>query len=280
MATDQRAEQLEAWNRAAAGWERRNDEMAEMARAVAERMVALLDPQPGETVLELGAGIGDTGYLAAPRLGAGGRLISTDFAAGMVEAAQRRAAALGLENVEHRVMDAVAIDLADASVDGVLSRFAVMLVPEPGRVLAETRRVLRPDGGRAVFAVWGDRERNPWATTFGRAMMRGGYMPPPQEGDPGPFSLADREVANALARNAGFVEVEFEDVDVVAEHASFDAYWASVMDMAASTSAIVAGLPKEERAALRAAVEADAAPYRQDDGSLRLPGAALVFRLA
>ena len=87
----------------AAGWERRRAEIEKVSRSVSEWMVQALDPQPGDTVLELAAGPGDTGFLAAPLLGEEGRLISSDFSSEMVEVARRRAAELGLENVEHRV---------------------------------------------------------------------------------------------------------------------------------------------------------------------------------
>jgi ubiquinone/menaquinone biosynthesis C-methylase UbiE len=55
----------------------------------------------------------------------------------MVDAAQRCAEARGLGNVEFRVTDAQAIDLPDSTVDAVLSRFGVMLAPEPARVEAK-----------------------------------------------------------------------------------------------------------------------------------------------
>ena len=102
----------------------------EATRGLDERLVALLDPVPGETVLELAAGPGDTGFIAAERLGPKGCLLSTDIAPEMVDAARRRAAELGVENVEFRVEDASSIDLSDASVDGVICRFGVMLVPD------------------------------------------------------------------------------------------------------------------------------------------------------
>jgi ubiquinone/menaquinone biosynthesis C-methylase UbiE len=78
-----------------------------------------LGPRPGDTVLELAAGVGDTGFEAAT-LGEGGRLISTDFSPAMVEAARRRGYERGAENVEYRVMDAERIELDGDSVDGVL----------------------------------------------------------------------------------------------------------------------------------------------------------------
>jgi ubiquinone/menaquinone biosynthesis C-methylase UbiE len=75
-----------------------------------------LDPQPGQTILELGAGRGETGFAAARLIGHSGRLISTDLPPAMVEVAKRRGEELGIENAEFRVVDAEHIDLETASV--------------------------------------------------------------------------------------------------------------------------------------------------------------------
>ena len=84
------------WRAVAGGWERRRALFWEATRVVSDRLVELLDPRPGETVLDLAAGPGDTGFLAVPRLLPGGRLVSTDVAPEMVEVARRRAQELGL----------------------------------------------------------------------------------------------------------------------------------------------------------------------------------------
>jgi len=63
-------------------------------------MVRKLDPQPGDTVLELAAGLGDTGLMAAHLVGETGRVIITDFTPEMVAAARRRAEELGVKNAE------------------------------------------------------------------------------------------------------------------------------------------------------------------------------------
>jgi ubiquinone/menaquinone biosynthesis C-methylase UbiE len=107
----------DVWERMAPGWEQRRDWIWELSRAVGEWMVAKLDPQPGQIVLELAAGTGDTGFAAAQRLGSSGRLISRDFSFRMVEAARRRGDQLGLSNVEYRTLDAERMDLSDDSVD-------------------------------------------------------------------------------------------------------------------------------------------------------------------
>lgn len=122
-------------NALAAAWEQHREWLFESFRHVSEWLVDEIRPEPGDTVLELTAGPGETGFLAAERLGPGGRLISTDVAPAIVEAARRGAQARGLDNVECRVIDAGQIELPDASVDAVISRFGLMLLPNPAHGL-------------------------------------------------------------------------------------------------------------------------------------------------
>ena len=183
------SEGLEAWRGIAGGWERRRSLFWDATRSMSERMVELLAPRAGETILELAAGTGDTGFLAAERLGPSGRLLSTDVAPEMVEAARRRAAELGLTNVDFRVLDAAAIDVPDASVDGVLCRFGLMLVDDVEGAFAEVRRVLRP-GRPASIAVWAEPERNEWMTAAAQSALALGLTERPDPGAPGPFRLA------------------------------------------------------------------------------------------
>jgi ubiquinone/menaquinone biosynthesis C-methylase UbiE len=145
----------------APSWERRRPDIEDVSTPVKEWMLRALGPRSGDTVLELAAGCGDTGFEAAATIGEGGRLITTDFSPAMLDAARRRGAELRVENVEYRLMDAQRIGLATDSVDGVLCRFWYMLMHDPAAALAETRRVLRP-GGRLTLAVWGAPERNPF----------------------------------------------------------------------------------------------------------------------
>ncbi len=73
MAGDYREASLRIWEDMAAGWEGDRASVWDATHAIGEWLVDALDPQPGETVLELAAGVGDTGYTAARRLGAEGR---------------------------------------------------------------------------------------------------------------------------------------------------------------------------------------------------------------
>ena len=159
---------------------------------VSERLVELLDPRPGETILELATGPGDTGLLAADAR-AGGRLMSTDVAPEMVDAAERRAAELGLDEglVSFQVEDMTALSFEDAAFDGVVCRWGLMLVPDIGLAASEITRVLRP-GGRVALAVWADPDDNDWMTAAGRSALKLGLAERPDPDARVPFRLSPR----------------------------------------------------------------------------------------
>ena len=235
--------------------------------------MTLLAPVPGETVLELAAGPGDTGFLAAAVLGSAGLLLSSDVAPEMVDAARRRADELGVENVEFRVEDASAIDLPDDAVDGVICRFGIMLVPDPERALSEIARVLRPQG-RAVLAVWASSDTNDWMTAAGRSAVELGFIEPPDPRAPGPFRLADPDELRQLVIGAGFRVETLEDVGVLWRVPSLDQWWATTRDLSQMLTTLVERLATEDVKALRDGAERRLAKYVAADESLEVPGLA------
>jgi SAM-dependent methyltransferase len=260
---------LATWERMAPGWERMRDSIWDVSEHVGRELVDAVDPQPGETILELAAGVGDTGFLAVERIGPDGRLISSDFSAAMVDAARRRADELGITGVDFRVLDAQAIDLPDASADAVLCRWGYMLMPDPAAALRETRRVLRPEG-RLALSVWGLPGENPWAAIPGRTLVETGHMEPPRAGSPGIFTLGDPARIEALVTEAGFEPPEITELRVIWTFESFEDYWAFVLEKAGALSMVIVPLPEEEQDAVRASVRE--ALGSQADGAIALPG--------
>jgi SAM-dependent methyltransferase len=269
---DYRRTSYELWEALAPGWERWQAQLATALAPVRAWLVEQLDPRPGETVLELSAGAGDTGFAAAAIVGEHGRLISSDFSPEMVDVARRRGAELGLGNVDYRVIDAERIELDAASVDGVLCQSGYMLMADPAAALSETRRVLRP-GGRLALSVWGAPERNPWASIGGRILVEREHLPPPEPGAPGVFSMASEERTRALLEGAGFATVRTEEVPVRLAYRDLDDYERWVLEVT-PFAMVVRGLPEDERGALRAQLAEAFVPFTTGDG-YEIPGVAL-----
>jgi ubiquinone/menaquinone biosynthesis C-methylase UbiE len=255
-------------------WERRRAEVEEVSRPVREWMVRELGPRDGDTVLELAAGLGETGFDAGAMVGHRGHLISSDFSPAMLDAARRRGAERSVGNVEYRVIDAERIELDDDSVDHVLCRFGYMLMADPAAALAETRRVLRP-GGRLTLAVWGPPEQNPFFAILGINLTTRGLIPPPEPPPaPGLFNMASAERTTALLHGAGFVDVRTEEVPVRFRLRDLDEYIGLVADTAGPLGLALRGLSDPELANVKAEVEESFGRFAAGTG-YRLPGLTL-----
>ena len=261
------------WEKMAQGWDDNRDYMWETSKPVGMWLVEKLQPKAGQTLLELAAGMGDTGFVAAKLLGSGGRLISTDFAPEMVRRAAQWAAELGIDNAEFRVLNAEDMDLESDSVDGVLCRWGYMLMGDPAAALRETRRVLRP-GGRLAFSVFAGPEENPWAAVPAKALIDAGLMAAPAPGTPGILALGNRERLAALVAAAGFAECSIEEVPITWRYDSFDHYWQFLTEVAGNIAALIEALPAEKQATARDAIEQAMARF-ETAGKLALPGLTL-----
>jgi len=112
---------------------------------------SLGNPQPAQTVLDLGCGAGFDTLLAARRVGTTGMVIGVDMTPEMIAKARTNAEKMGPANVEFFLEEIEDLPLPDASVDLVISNGVFNLCPDKPRVLSEVFRVLKP-GGRLQMA--------------------------------------------------------------------------------------------------------------------------------
>jgi ubiquinone/menaquinone biosynthesis C-methylase UbiE len=266
-----RKQSRETWGQMATGWADRRDWLMAITGPVNDWLTDKADAQPGETVLEIAAGTGDLGFRVAEHVGEEGRVISTDFAPEMVDVARANGQALGLTNVEYRLMDAESMDLDDDSVDSVVCRFGYMLMADPAAALKETRRVLR-GGGTLAFAVWSGADRNPWAAVPAMTLVQLGHVPPPEPGMPGIFALGDPVRIRELLREAGFGEPDLEEITVDWRYADSDDLWDTLTRITGVVALTITALSDDERQATRTAIIENVAQFRDSAGSYTIPG--------
>ena len=261
------------WSAVATAWEESVDYIDSHSVAATERLVAAVAVRAGDRVLELAAGPGGLAPTWSQLAGPTGRVVVSDIAPGMVDAARRRNA--DLTNVEVTILDLAAIDQPAGSFDAVACRMGLMFVPDPGQALAEIHRVLGP-GGRLGAMTWAGMEHNPWMTCVGMAAMVNGLVAGgPPIGPGGIFSLGDPARLEALAKEAGFIDVVVEEIPNIFAADSIDAHVERVSSLAGPLQAAFQAATPDQLAAVRRTAAELAAPYTNADG-LALPGRALL----
>ena len=131
------------------------------------KVVRMIDPQPGETVLDLAAG---TGTSSAPFADAGATVVPCDFSLGMLQVGKQN-----LPELPFTAGDGMALPFADDTFDAVTISFGLRNIVDPGAGLRELRRVTRP-GGRLVVCEFSHPTWAPWRTVYLEYLMKA--LPP------------------------------------------------------------------------------------------------------
>ncbi|MGH2794214.1 MAG: class I SAM-dependent methyltransferase [Actinomycetota bacterium] len=266
-------ESLRIWDALAPGYDRHRAMLNELEGPVTERLYEAMDPHEGDTLLELTAGAGEVGLRLAERR-PDVHVIISDFAPSMVAVSARAVAERGAGNVETRQIDAQDIGFENSSVDGVISRYGIMLIPDHGKALGEIRRVLKP-GRTLAYAVWGPLAANAWMMMMGATLMQRGHFTPPEGG--GFFPLTTAEENQEAAIKAGFDHVEVDVLDHPHAYPSFEAYWELATELSGPLVEIVKSLSDEERRAVHDQMKGFCEGFRDGDGYV-LPAQRLFVR--
>lgn len=207
------ADQIAYWN-ALAGetWAALQDRLDRQIEPLGLEAIAALDPRPGERILDIGCGCGQTSLELAQRAGA---VTGADISEPMLTVARRRAAEAGAD-IAFLVADAQTHAFEPASFDAAFSRFGVMFFEDPPAAFANVARALKP-GGRLAFVCWRPMAENAWMSApFAAALPHlptEALPPPPDPTAPGPFAFADPDRVRGILAKAGFADVEIRGHD-------------------------------------------------------------------
>jgi ubiquinone/menaquinone biosynthesis C-methylase UbiE len=180
-----------------------------------EEALRLNPPRPGEHVLDIGCGFGDTAQRIAALVAPVGSVLGVDVSPRFIETATREAQAAGLANVAFAVADVQTARLG-GPFDMAFSRFGTMFFANPVAAMRNVRAALRP-GGRLVMVVWRAKVENDWVYRAQQVTER--FVSKPDEYDeptcgPGPFSMANADTASGILLGAGFEGVALRRCDL------------------------------------------------------------------
>jgi len=214
MADNPNAAQIDYWN-ATAGetWSTMHDQLDRQIAPLGLEAMRRLLPQPGEQILDIGCGCGQTTVALAERVGRAGAVMGVDISRPMLEVARERPLPPEAAQPTFREADAQSDDLGESVFDAAFSRFGVMFFSDPVAAFTNIRAALKPSG-RLVFVCWRPYPENLWMRIPMEAAQP--LLAPAAPADPtapGPFAFADPERVRSILGQAGFTAVTIERHD-------------------------------------------------------------------
>ncbi|UMY18853.1 methyltransferase domain-containing protein [Methylobacterium organophilum] len=211
------SDQAAYWNgEAGARWARHQAILDAAFAPLTAALIEAASPRPGERVLDIGCGAGESALQAAARIGASGRVTAVDVSAPLLAVAAARARPAGGAPIAWIEADAARHPFGAGAFDCALSRFGVMFFEESGPAFAHLRGALA-EKGRLAFLCWRGLPENPWVSVPWAAVRA--LLPPEARtlssgGDePGPFRFAASGTLPALLAEAGFRDIAERPLD-------------------------------------------------------------------
>lgn len=265
------SEQIAEWNGAMGQrWVAMQQDIDRIVAPFGDAALKAAAPQPGERVIDIGCGCGDTSIEIARIVGEKGAVLGVDVSRPMLEVARSRGA--NWAHLSFRDGDASEAELP-AKTDLLFSRFGVMFFSQPSQAFSHLRRSLRT-GGRCVFVCWRTPRDNAWAMTpLSAARTAMGVTPAPADPEaPGPFAFADGERLRTILSGAGFGDIDVQRFDAALSVGETPRAAAENAVQIGPVSRFVREVGVEHLPIILDAVERTLAPLAASDGHVSLNG--------
>lgn len=254
------------WEEAAEAWHSWGPFLEEWLGESTERMLDGVGATAGGRILDVAAGAGGQSIAAARRVGPEGRVVATDISPRILTYAAKVAAEAGLNNVETVEAEGEALDqFAGGDFDAVISRVGLIYFPDQHRALTGMHKALR-EGGRIGAVVYSTPDRNQFFSIPVSIIRTRAQLPPPQPGQPGPFSLGAPGVLEKVLADAGFREITVEAIPAPVRMSSAAECVRFERESFGALHQMLASVPVEERDGVWQEIEEALRQFETSDG--------------
>lgn len=266
-----KTELRESWNTTADKWEKWWYIIEKGANCVSEHLLNTANVESGLRVLDVATGNGEPAIAAAKRVGNSGHVTAVDQSIRMLANGKKRAAKLGLINIDFIEMDMEYINMPKESFDAVLCRWGLMFLTDIENTLHRLRQLLKPRGYFAA-SVWDIPQKAPMISLASGLITKALEAPPPPEGTPDPFSLADVEHLKNLLSDCGFKNITFKHISVPFSMSSISEYIDFATDLLPERlTQMLEDIPKEKRDDIWQSVAEAAKKYAKPNREIYMP---------
>lgn len=251
--TEIREQQKATWNKFSPGWKKWDDFTMNFLKPMGDRIIAALNIQEDDQVLDIACGTGEPGLTIAA-LAPKGSVTGTDLAEQMLVIARENAARKQLTNYTTNACDVCELPYADDHFDKVSCRMGFMFFPDMQLGSDEMYRVLKSGGGMAT-SVWSTGDKNAWVTNIMGVISKNMQLPPPPPGAPGMFRCGAPGFIKSMMEQSGFTNIQEQTVSGKVLYAGFEEMWRMMNEVAAP---VVGALSKADEA-MQQKIKAEAA---------------------
>jgi ubiquinone/menaquinone biosynthesis C-methylase UbiE len=270
----------EFWNSTTGhAWVSQQAAISDVFTSVTSVSLGAAAAKPGEHVVDIGCGTGDTLLEFAKVVGPSGAVLGVDVSVPMLGFAKHRAAEGGHSNVSFALADATTHAFEPRWADLVYSRFGVMFFGDPVKAFSNIRSGMKA-GARLVFVCFRTMPESPWFRVPIEAARP--HLPPQPPVDPlapGMFSLAREKRVRGILTKAGFREIALKATDVPM-HGKDVAQSMAFITQAGPVPALLENGSEEQRTRATEAVRSALAANIGPDGRGLRAGLWLVSALA
>jgi ubiquinone/menaquinone biosynthesis C-methylase UbiE len=229
----------------------------------------------GHTVLDVAGGAGEPSITLSSVVGVSGSVICTDAVSQMVATSRLEARNRGRTNIEFGQCLAESLPFPTDRFDAVVCRLGVMLFPDPAAAIDEALRVVK-SGGRVSYAVWSNRESNPFFHLVMNIVSRYIESPPEDPDAPGAFRFTERGKLARMLVDAGAIDVTERPLDFeLNAPLTPREFWSLRVELSDTLRAKAAQLSREQLLRIERGIEEAGRPFFAS-GQMRFPAQVLI----